>query len=64
MLWRTNNENGRKIKNWWRTRELERKKKLGQTNCIMVQKMNPMVTGKLKKCELEARKYVDLRNLS
>ena len=30
----------------------------------MVQKMNPMVTGKLKKCELEARKFVDLRNLS
>ena len=30
----------------------------------MVQKMNPMVTGKLKKYELVARKFVDLRNLS
>ena len=40
-----------------RTRKKE-KKNLGQTNCIMVQKMNPTVTGKLSKYEpLEAREF-------
>ena len=30
----------------------------------MVKKTNPMVTRKLKKYELEARTFVNLRNLS
>ena len=45
-------KNGRNIEKWWWIRELERKTKkmnLGQTNCIIVQKMNPTVTGKSNK---------------
>ena len=32
-----------------RTGKKEEKKNFGQTNCIMIQKKNPTVTGKLKK---------------
>ena len=33
----------------YRTGKKDKKKNLGQTNCIIVQKMNPTVTGKSNK---------------
>ena len=68
MLWWTNNKNGRNIKKMTaskRTRKKEEIKNFGQTNCIMVQKINPRVAGKLSKYEsLEAREFVDLKNVA
>ena len=39
-----------------RTGKKEEKKNLGQTNCVMVQKMNPTVTRKLKAIRTTANK--------
>ena len=48
-----------------RTGKNEEKKNFGRNNCVIVQKMNPTVTGKLKKFEpLEAKEFVDFTNFS
>ena len=41
-----------------RTGRKEEKKNLGQANCIMVQKMNPTVTGKLKTMRTNRNKRI------
>ena len=48
-----------------KTKKKKEKKNLGQTNRVIVQKMNNAVAGKLKKYErLEAREFVDFTHFS
>ena len=57
VLWQTNNKNSGNMKKWWQIRELEgRKEEFGTNQLHDSLKMNPTITGKLKKYEsLEAR---------